>query len=275
MYRSHCYLVSILLLCTTLLVSGCSTLGGSDSAPMPQRQGAFTIDGIFFESLKGFGGSAEQVFSVAVIDFQDLTGSRIEGGASTAVATSGKLLTEFLLTSPSLESKFQVYSRSSLKELLTERTLAENFDRNRKNRLLAETPESLMAVMSQKIQPLFDLADIRPVDLLITGAVVGYDKNLTDDGMGAGLLGYNAKQKRSVDQLYVMVQLIETKTGRIRSVGTAAAEIGSTLRSGGYLGFLSQYQILELEGGLAVNDPATLALFDALRQALVEMFKNA
>lgn len=275
MYSTDCRLAPLLLLCATLLAGGCATLGGNDAAPLPQRQGAFTIEADFFGALKGFGGNLEQSFTVAVIDFQDLTGSRIEGGASTAVATSGKLLTEFLLTSPSLQSKFQVYSRSSLKELLTERTLAENFDRNRKNRLLADTPESLMAVVSQQLQPLFDLADIRPVDLLISGAVVGYDKNLSDDGMAAGLLGYNAKQKRSVDQLYVMVQLIETKTGRIRSVGTAAAEISSTLRSGGYLGFLSQYQILELEGGLAVNDPTTLALFEALSHALVEMFNNA
>ena len=72
-----------------------------------------------------------------------------------------------------------------------------------------------------------------------------------------------------------MVQLVETVSGRIRSVGSGSEVVGSSLNSGGYFGLLDPFTVLEVEGGLAANDPRTLALIAALQKALLEMFENA
>ena len=133
----------------------------------------------------------------------------------------------------------------------------------------------MRALIQESLKPTYNLPDLHPVDLLLYGAVVGYDKDLRDSGVGSGLLGYNVKKERSIDQIHVMVQLVETVTGRIRSVGTASKEVGSSLVSGGYFGLLDEFTVLELEGGNATNDPRTLALLAALQEALLEMFENA
>lgn len=260
-----------------ILLSGCSSLdypvekvvGHSDRSPENLAGSAE-----FYASLSSFG-APEVNYSIAVINFEDLTGARVEGGVSTAVSAAGKMLTELLLSSKELSPKFSVYSRSGLKDLITERSLAQAFEASRLEKLLKATPPELHSLVQEQMKPVFDLPDMRPADLLIYGAVVGYDKNLSDGGMGVGIAGGNAKQSRSTDQLYVILQLVETKTGRIRSVGSATELVDSTLTSSGYLGFISQFRILELEGGKAVNDPTTVALFNALQRAILEMFENA
>ena len=267
-----------LVLTALFLVNlGCASMDprfSNTSEVLAQNTQKMAGEGAFFDQLAGFGEDNSS-YTLAVMQFEDLSGTRSEGGISSAVASSGKLLTEYLLSAPQLRTKFSVYSRGALKDLLTERSLATQYEASRREKLLKKTPPELIGLVTGNINPIFDLPDMRPVDLLIYGAVVGYDKNLAESGSGAGIAGAAVRTKRSIDQLYVMVQLIETKTGRIRSVGTASQTVDSTLTSSGFLGFLSQYRILELEDGSAVNDPATIALFTALQEAILEMFDHA
>ena len=177
-----------------LLVSltGCATSSmpiGEASQTVAQRQTPSVSDN-FILTLKDFGGDDTR-FSLAVMNFEDLSGARIEGGISSAVASSGKLLSEFLLTAPALNGKFLVYSRSSLTDLLNERRLAESFNESRKAKMVAEARPEMRALIQESLKPTYDLPDLHPVDLLLYGAVVGYDKDLVDDGLGIGLVGYN------------------------------------------------------------------------------------
>lgn len=256
-----------------LVVSGCNTV---PLTPVTEERTQVRSDpripvAQFAAEVRAFGG-ADRTFTIAVVGFDDLSGQRIEEGASTAVASSGKLLVESLLVEPALSGKFSVFSRANLQSLLTERSLAKAFNDNRRQQILEKTPDALRPNVARELQPAFVIPDMRPADLLLYGAVVGYDKSLSDDGAGVGMLGYNAKRQSSADQLYVMVQLIETGSGRIIAVGRGSEAIRSSLTQGGYFGFLSEARILELEAGMALNDPKMAALYVALQQALMEVF---
>ena len=65
------------------------------------------------------------IASVAVTSFEDLTGARVDGGSSTAVAASGHLLLEFILKNYRDEGHLAIYSRRLLSELINERRLAQ------------------------------------------------------------------------------------------------------------------------------------------------------
>jgi len=54
--------------------------------------------------------------SVAVTSFEDLTGARVDGGSSTAVAASGHLLLEFILKNYRDEGHLAIYSRRLLSQ---------------------------------------------------------------------------------------------------------------------------------------------------------------
>ncbi len=227
----------------------------------------------FVASVKTFGGDKD-VFTVSVQNFEDLSGSRSEGGISTSVAASGKFLTEFLLSSPELRSKFHVLNRTHLNALLTERKLAEAFNEDRKARLIEQANPVLKEILANSLQPKYDFPALEPAAYLLHGAVIGYDKAVDEYGQGYGLMGANTKEKTSIDQLYVMVQLIDTNTGEIVSVGTATERVNSVLSSAGFFGLINPYRILELEGGGVKNDPTTIAFFTALQAAIMEMFNN-
>lgn len=267
---------SLLALVMFAFLSGCAAQIPQPGVigHIPAEKQTPTVSEDFALTLKDFGGEDTR-FSLAVMKFDDLSGTRIEGGISTAVASSGKLLSEFLLTAPELDGKFLVFNREALTDLLNERRLAESYNESRKAKLIAEARPELQGLIRDSLKPTYELPDLHPVDLLLYGAVVGYDKDLIDDGAGAGLAGYSVKRERSLDQVHVMVQLVETVSGRIRSVGSASQVVGSTLNSGGYFGLLDPFRALEIEGGRASNDPRTIALLEALQEALLRMFKNA
>ena len=255
------------------LLAGCASNQQTNTVNPLTNQAPLQAHKEFVASVKTFGGDKD-VFTLSVQNFEDLSGSRSEGGISTSVAASGKFLTEFLLSTPELRHKFHVLNRTHLNALLTERKLAVAFDEDRKTRLVDQANPVLKEILANSLKPKYDFPALEPATYLLHGAVIGYDKAIDEYGQGYGLMGANTKEKTSIDQLYVMVQLIDTHTGEIVSVGTATQRVNSVLTSSGFFGLINPYRILELEGGGVKNDPTTIAFFTALQAAIMEMFEN-
>jgi len=216
------------------------------------------------------------VASMAVTSFDDLTGARVEGGASTAIAGSGLLLLELILNSYSDERRIRLFSRRLLTDLVNERRLAQQYNSTAASRSLNSLSEAAKALVNpDKLSKAYDLADIAPVDYLLTGAVIGYDKNLSDLGAGAGLVGLSSSYKKSDDAVTVLVQIIDVATGEIAGVGIGSESVTSVMLGGGVFKFLEIDRILELEGGGSLNEPRTYALYQALNQAVENMFSDA
>jgi len=256
----------------SLFITGCSSLSNIEGSYL-KHSPSLSADALFVKSVKSFG-KPDKSYTIAIQSFEDLSGSRSEGGISTSVANSGKFLTEFLLTSTELRKKFHIFNREQLNALLTERKLANAFEQDRKQRLIDKSNPLLKDILKDSLKPKYDFIALEPSQYLIIGAVIGYDKSTDEYGLGFGLMGANTKEKTSVDQLHVMVQLIDTNTGRIISMGSGTEEVKSNLRTQGYFGLINPYRILELENGGVTNDPSTIAFFMALQVALMEMFEN-
>ena len=215
------------------------------------------------------------IASVAVTSFEDLTGARVDGGSSTAVAASGHLLLEFILKNYRDEGHLAIYSRRLLSELINERRLAQQANTSYATEAVNSLSKATQALMGNaKIKPLHDLPDLGPVDFLITGAVIGYDKNTRDSGAAAGMVGISNRYQQSEDSVSVLVELINVKTGAMSGIGISSELISSKLFNAGVFKYLEVDKILELEGGGSLNEPKTYALYLALTQAVENMFRD-
>ena len=212
---------------------------------------------------------------IAVSGFEDLSGARIEGGASTAVAASGRILTHYLLLENNKNNQYKLLDRAILNDLLNERRLAAQINTKNENDVLDASPDFLRESLRGKIPQLIKSDDLLPTDYLIYGAVVGYDKRLKDDGAGAGLAGFRLSNRISRDQVSVVLQLISVQTGEIVGIGFGTQFIDSTSLQAGIFAQIKVDRILEYEKADIINDPTTFALIQAIDLALGEMFKNA
>ncbi|PWK62048.1 hypothetical protein C7455_10173 [Roseicyclus mahoneyensis] len=212
--------------------------------------------------------------SVAVAQFEDLTGARIEGGTSTAVAASGRFLTEYILMRANGNDAYRVLDRAGLNNLLNERRLADQINAFHEAEVVAAAPEMLRDQLAGRVPPAIEMAPLRVSDYLIHGAVVGYDRRLIDNGTGMGIAGVRLRNRASRDQVSVMVQLIDVRSGEIIATGAAAQFIDSSSRGGDIFALVRTDRLLEVEQLNVVNDPATRALFLAIDIALTEMFND-
>lgn len=210
--------------------------------------------------------------SVAVAQFDDLTGARIEGGTSTAVAASGRLLTEYILMGANVQDAYRVLDRAGLNNLLNERRLAEQVNATNELAVINAAPAAIRDQLPGRVPPLVDIEPLGVSDYLIYGAVVGYDRRLIDNGTGVGIAGVRMRNRASRDQVSVIVQLVDVRTGEIIATGFDAQFIDSSLVAGDIFALLRTDRLLEFEQANLVNDPTTLALFLAIDAALTEMF---
>lgn len=226
-------------------------------------------------------GAANAFFSrasatrVAVTSFEDQSGARIENGASSAIAASGKMLAEYILMTANGQNRFQVMDRTNVNQLLDERRLAAQVNQRHEADVIRTAPDAVKDKMKGRVPPLIDLPELQPSDFLISGAVVGYDKRLQDDGTGVGIAGLSSNSRQSRDQVNVIIHLIDVRTGQIIATGFSAQFIDSTAVTGGIFKLLSVDRLLEFEKTNLLNDPTTFALFRAIDAALTEMFENA
>jgi curli biogenesis system outer membrane secretion channel CsgG len=211
---------------------------------------------------------------VAVAQFDDLTGARIEGGTSTAVAASGRILTEYILMGANVKGAYRVLDRAGLANLLNERRLADQINASNEADVISASPAAVRDQLPGRIPPLVDIDPLGVSDYLIYGAVVGYDRRLIDNGGGFGIAGVRMRNRTSRDQVSVIVQLVDVRTGEIIATGFDAQFIDSSSVAGDIFALLRTDRLLEFEQANLVNDPATLALFLAIDAALTEMFED-
>lgn len=264
------------LMCVGML--SCSVLPNTNPEDSPIRARDLPIDinnipdtALFDEFTKRRGG-----VTIAVTGFEDLTGSRNETGASTSVSGSGILLLEHILRQHSSPTTLRVFTRKLLGDLINERRLAAQLNEAHATQTRNQLSESIQSLLGDSpIKPLVVFPELIPVNYLVTGAVIGYDKNVSDLGAGAGALGVSNRYQKSIDQVTVMVQLINVATGEIIGVGIASESITSNLYNAGVFKLLQIDKILELEGGGSINEPKTYALYIALEKAVQAMLRDS
>ena len=198
--------------------------------------------------------------TVAVYRFTDKTGQRKPSTKfsqlSTAVTQGGSSFVIDALKEVSNGDWFIVLEREGLDNLIRERQLIRS----------TRTEYDGEANVGNILKPLTFAG------LIVEGSIVGYDSNIQSGGNGARYLGIGVSEQYRVDQVTVSMRVVAVQTGEILLTTNVTKTIASHSKGGDVFTFLDMNtKALELETGVAVNEPVTYAIRTAIEYAILEL----
>jgi len=191
--------------------------------------------------------------------FGDLTGQRKSNSQfalfSTAISQAPDAFLIRALKHAGNGEFFQVVERIGLDNLTKERQLIrstrDKFDEENKG-----------------LQPLLFAG------LLVQGGVTAYDTNLRSGGLGARYLGIGSSKQYREDTVTVSLRLISVSTGEVLIEVTTAKTLLSVGVSQDVFRFIEMgTELVEVEGGVAENESASIALQKAIEEAVLKMIQ--
>ena len=144
--------------------------------------------------------------------------------------------------------------REGLQSLLTERRVLRAVD---------EHPEN----GAQRGQ----VPNLLPATIILEGGIIAYDSNARTGGLGAQFLGIGLSTKYSVDQVTVNLRAVDVSTGAILNSVSTTKTIYSYELHPSYFRFVNYYDLLEIEGGYTHNEPAQIAVKEAIDAAVMHL----
>lgn len=216
-------------------------------------------------------------YSVAVGEISDKTGasrpSQDFPDPSRAVSQAGSEMLEHILKQPQYLSLYEVHDRRNISLLLNERRIAQEFNSKTKTTFLNNNKELGKLLGEVNINQTV-LEPLKPVDFYITGAIIGYDSEVSSAGGGIKLGGIGGYKVQRADSIFIILRLVDVKTGTIILSKTAERTVLGTENRADIFRFISQNTILEFETGEVRNDLVTLATLDAMSEAVQKISKH-
>jgi len=237
-----------LLIATTL--SGCATIhmdtGKEDPVALLPRENLTT-------KIPELDGPA---IAIAVYGFTDKTGQMKPNDKLAVFSKAVTQGAEVFLIKSLQDSKnwFKVVERVGLDNLIKERQLIRN---------------------QREVYEGKDARPLKPMTVagvMIEGGIIGYDSNIRSGGNGARFLGIGGSQQYRVDEITISMRLISVNSGEVLLTTAVSKTIFSTQHNVGVLRFVDAgTKALELENGMALNEPTTYAVRVAIEQAVYDM----
>jgi curli production assembly/transport component CsgG len=193
---------------------------------------------------------------VAVYGFRDQTG-QYKPAPDSSFSTSVTQGAAALLIKALRDSHWFIpVERENLQDLLTERKII---------RALDTPPPAGQPAQGQALPPLM------PANLILEGAVVGYESNVKTGGAGLRYLGVGASDQYRVDQVTVNLRAVDIRSGQVlQSITTTKTIYSIQLDFGGFR-FASLKSLLEYEAGFSQNEPVQLCVREAIETALIHL----
>ena len=246
----------------TLLIglglAGCQTTKDIEiyKGKSPYIEGTSTKDRLI--ALPDLDGQPK--ITIAVYRFTDQTGQRKPSTKfsqlSTAVTQGGSMFVVNALKSVSDGDWFQVLEREGLDNLIKERQLIRS----------TRTEYDGEQQVGNILKPLVFAG------LILEGSIIGYDSNIQTGGQGARYLGIGLSEQYRVDQVTVALRMVSVQSGEILLTTNVTKTIASHSKGGDVFTFLDMNtKALELESGVAVNEPVTYAIRTAIEFAILEL----
>ena len=225
---------------------------------MPYVEGTPT-----WEILKNLPELDQPKITIAVYRFQDLTGQRKPSTKfsqlSTAVTQGADVFVINALKCVANGTWFQVVERNGLDNLVKERQLI------RSTRELYDEEKEVDKVLKPMLF----------AGLIIEGGIVGYDSNTQSGGAGARYFGIGVSEQYRVDQVTVSMRIVSVQTGEILLSTNVTKTIASHSSGGDVFRFLDLgTKALELETGVAVNEPVNYAIRTAIEFAVLQLIQS-
>jgi curli production assembly/transport component CsgG len=243
-----------ILLATTLLLllTSCSTVNQFANEP--------EIEPIAIDKLAQIKPPQRKVV-VAVYEFYDLTGQRKSKGNlalfSTAVSQGSSNWLIKALKDAGGGTWFTVVERTFLDNLIQERQLIRN------------QRESYIGSEAQALRPLLYAG------IILEGGIISYDSNLFTGGVGARYFGVGASTSWRKDQVTISLRAVSTQTGEVLLSVNTLKTILSVKAGIDTIKFLDMdTNALEIETGVAENEPVSYAVRAAIEQAVIGMIEE-
>lgn len=199
--------------------------------------------------------------AVAVYNFVDKTGQRRPSANvssfSTAVTQGAESFLIKALKDVGNCEWFEVVERVGLTSLTQER------------QIIRQMREAYEGPQAKKLMPL------KFAGMIIEGGITGYDTATRSGGSGMRVLGIGPQTQYSEDIITVSLRAVSVNTGSVLAAVNVQKTVYSTADSLAVLKFINDgTQVFELESGVALNEPATLAVKAAIEAAVVELIKE-
>jgi curli production assembly/transport component CsgG len=245
---------SVLAVVLAAALAGCATTGQTMNAPAATLISPTKTT----PTLRQLPPPA-RALDVAVYEFPDLTGQSKPNPSfaeySRAVTQGGAAILVDVLTTAGSGSWFRVAERGGLKNLVQERTLIENTNRSYEG---GSGP----------------LPPVRFAGILLEGGIVGYDSDEISGGVGAKFFGIGGDVQYRSDVVTINLRAVSVQTGEVLASTTTTKQIFSFQTRGGAYVFAEPERLLEVEIGLARNDPSQLAVREAIELAVYSLVVN-
>ncbi|RMG83038.1 MAG: curli production assembly/transport component CsgG [Bacteroidetes bacterium] len=196
---------------------------------------------------------------VAVYKFRDQTGQYkpSENGASWSTAvTQGA--TSILIKALEDSGWFVPIERENVGNLLNERKII------RSSRAQYQQQQG-----NNQNQPL--LPPLLYAGVLLEGGVISYDANVITGGAGVRYFGTGASSQYRQDRVTIYLRAVSTSNGKILKTVYTSKTILSQKLDGGIFQFVQFGRLLEAETGFTYNEPAEIAVTEAIEKAVISL----
>jgi len=249
---------TLVIICMGLILASCASTKSTVTfkGDMPYVEGTPTKE--LLMSIPELDGQPR--ITIAVYRFTDLTGQRKPSTKfsqlSTAVTQGSDTFVISALKAVSNGTWFQVVERNGLDNLVKERQLI------RSTRDLYDGENEIDKILKPMLF----------AGLIIEGGIVGYDSNTQSGGAGARYFGIGLSEQYRVDQVTISMRIVSVQTGEILMTTAVTKTIASHSSGGDVFRFLDMgTKALELETGVAVNEPVNYAIRTAIEFAVLEL----
>lgn len=245
-------LVCPVLLVLPLLLAGCSVIPPSNvkSNARLTPSSEITRDLVKLPQPKA-------KIAVAVYGFRDQTG-QFKPSPDSSYSTSVTQGAASILVKALKDSGWYVpVEREGLQNLLTERKIVRAI----------ESP-------LDKGKPLINLPGLMPASMIIEGGVVAFESNVRTGGKGANYLGIGASTQYRVDQVTAILRAIDIRDGQVLDAVSVTKTIYSYQFSASIYKFTGFQQLLQGETGYTTNEPAQLAVREAIESGVIHLIAH-
>lgn len=246
----------LLIILSLLVMTGCAT-----STVIKDVSKPYISKNLMQKEFDMLPGPHGKKLSVAVYSFQDKTGQRKPSATmaqlSTAVTQGADAFLIKALQDVGKGQWFDVVERVGLDSLTKERQLI---------RQMREAYEG------DKAKP---LSPMMFAGIILEGGIVGYDSSTRSGGSAMRMLGIGPQTQYSEDIVTISLRAVSVNTGKVLVSVTVQKTVYSAADSLAMLKFVKNgTQAFELETGLTINEPGTLAVKAAVEAAVVELIKE-
>ena len=195
-----------------------------------------------------------QRIPIAVYAFRDQTG-QFKGSPDSLNSSQVSQGSAAILVKALRDSGwFLPVEREGLQNLLTERRLIRAIE-----------------IPGEKGKPLIDLPNLTPASIIVEGGVIAYESNVRTGGKGANYLGIGASNKYSVDQVTVSLRSVDIRNGAVLNSVSVTKTIFSYAVGTSHYAFVDYKKLLQMEIGYTTNEPAQMALRQAVEAAVIHL----